>query len=362
MKIYAKETLGWNTFFQKQKEQFSEANLIDARVSAENKNNYILLVPQIGEIIAECTGKLFFSAQNPTELPKTGDWVQIQLFPDENKGLIHRIYPRKKTLSRKVAGNNTEAQIMATNIDKVFIVQGLDHNFNLNRLIRSVVLVEEASIQPIIVLNKADLIDQNDAGKKLKIVKQQLKNVPIVLVSALQRTGIENLMHYIKKGESIVFLGSSGAGKSTLVNALLGSDIVLTGAVRKQDDRGKHTTTRREIFILPQGGILVDTPGTRELQLISAAQGLESTFTNISDFAKECRYKDCTHTVETGCAVLEALETGDVSETQYQNFMKLQREDEYMKTRTDQKAFLEKKAKDKKLHKHIRNINKRRKF
>ena len=360
MKIYSKETLGWNTFFEEQKNQSEHGIFTAARVSAENKNNYLLLVPGLGEITAECTGKLMFSVDNGTELPKTGDWVSVQLFPDELKGVIHTVYKRQTSLGRKVAGKRTEEQIIATNIDIVFLVQGLDNNFNINRLFRTVVMVQEASIQPVIVLNKADIA--NDADAKLKLVQEQLKEVPVIMLSALQKTGIEQLKSYIKEGESIVFMGSSGAGKSTLINALSETNMALTGAVRSQDDRGKHTTTRREMFLLPEGGILIDTPGMREFQLYSASQGLESTFADITELADSCRYRDCTHTVEKGCAVLDALEEGDISEAQYDNFLKLQREDAYMKTRTDQKAFLEKKAKDKQLHKMIKNMNKKRKY
>jgi ribosome biogenesis GTPase len=358
MKNYTEEELGWNSFLENQLTGFPEA-FIAGRISAENKSNYHLLLPHIGEVTAECTGKLIFNASNQSELPKVGDWVLVQYFEDENKALIMELLERRNTLSRKVAGPVTKAQVMATHVDKALIVQGLDDNYNVNRLIRAVVLVRECGISPLIVLNKADLAD--DLELLLKPVREQLGNVKTIVLSALNDQGVEVLESEINAGETLVLIGSSGAGKSTLLNRLLGEHTATTGAVRAADAKGRHTTTRRELHILPNGGIIIDTPGTRELQLLSAKGALDETFGEIGELSATCRYSDCTHTVEAGCAVLEALDAGEIPEVAYENYLKLRNEDAYMETKTDQKARLEKKAQDKKLHKHIRSIYKSRK-
>jgi len=294
-------------------------------------------------------------------LPKTGDWVTIQYFEEEEKALIHDILPRRNTLSRKAAGIVTEEQVIATHVDKVLIVQGLDNNFNLNRLARTVVLVREAGITPIIILNKIDIAENAQAN--INLVKSQFKEEKVLAISALANENMNSLMQLVHRGETFVLMGSSGVGKSTLVNRLTGNLHAMTKSVREKDAKGRHTTTRREMYILPQGGILIDTPGTRELQLMAAKEGLEDTFDEISELATQCRFTDCSHESEKGCAVLQALESGEISEFAYNNFMKLKREDAYMEAKTNQKAFLQKKAKEKQLHKHIRSINKnRRKF
>ncbi len=358
MNTYTKENLGWNDFLESHIKNNTSPFSI-ARVAIENRNNYLLYAPGEGEALAECTGKLLFQANQATELPKTGDWVWFQKF-EENKGIIHAVFPRRKVLSRKVAGELTEEQIIATHVDKVLIVQGLDQNFNINRLLRSVVMVREAGITPIIILNKKD-IGENMATK-LEQVKKQLANVEVQAISALKNDGVDAVLNMLKSGETFVLMGSSGAGKSTLVNALMGKEIAATQQVRNQDSKGKHTTTRREMHLLPNGVILIDTPGMRELQLMSAKTSLDETFDDVGKLAEQCRFKDCTHTNEVGCAVLAALESDELSESSYQNYLKLKKEDAYMESRVSQKAYLEKKAKEKQLHKHIRSITKKRKF
>ena len=359
MNIYTKENLGWNDFLASQIKK-NDTPFSIARVASENRNNYVLYAPQIGEILAECTGKLLFLASQSAELPKTGDWVWFQYFEEENKGIIHEVFQRRNVLSRKVAGHLTEEQIIATHVDKALIVQGLDHNFNLNRLIRSVVLVREAGITPIIILNKKDIGE--NIPEKLQQINAQLPDVETMAISALNKDGLDILLGKLKVGETFVLMGSSGVGKSTLVNALIGKSVTATQEVRIQDSKGKHTTTRREMHLLPKGGILIDTPGMRELQLMSAKISLDQTFDDVGKLAEHCRFKDCSHTTEVGCAVLAALENSELSESSYKNYLKLKREDAYMESRVSQKAYLEKKAKDKQLHKHIRSITKKRKF
>ena len=359
MNKYAEEDLGWNSFLEQQLDSFPQG-LQKGRVSAENKTNYQLILPGIGEVKAECTGKLLYNAETKSELPKTGDWVLVQYFEDEQKALILDLFERQNVLSRKVAGDTTEEQVMASHVDKVLIVQGLDQNFNINRLIRSVVLVQEAGIAPIILLNKADLI--SDAEVKVAEVQAHFPKVPVLALSALLNEGMALVDDLMNAGETFVLLGSSGVGKSTLLNRLIGAEVMNTQSSRAADGKGRHTTTRREMHLLPNGSILIDTPGTRELQLMSAGEGLAMTFDQISELSQLCRYKDCSHEVEAGCAVLEALEEGSLSRVDYDNYLKLKGEDAYMESRSSQKAYLEKKARDKQLHKDIRSVYKDRKF
>lgn len=357
MKKYTKADLGWNPFLQNQLSAFPEA-FRPGRISAENKNNYQLLLPEVGELPAECTGKMLFNAYHKSDLPKVGDWVLVQYFEDENKALIMDMLERRNTLSRKAAGETTEEQVMATHVDRVLIVQGLDGNFNLNRLVRSVVLVRESGIVPVIVLNKIDLLDE--ISDKLKLIDQHLGGVQVIALSALNNQRLEALRNLIQPGETFVLMGSSGVGKSTLINQLVGEKLADTSGIREKDAKGKHTTTSREMYVLPEGGILIDTPGMRELQLLSAKNSLDDTFDQIIKLSAECRFKDCRHTVEVGCAVLEALDEGLILQQAYEHYLKLRNEDAYMEAKTDQKAYLEKKARDKKLHKEIRNISKKR--
>ena len=359
MTLYAEEDLGWNSYLEQQLDSFPQG-LQKGRIAAENKTNYKLLLPGIGEVSAECTGKLLYNAESKADLPKVGDWVLVQYFEDEQKALILELFERQKVLSRKVAGELTEEQVMAAHVDKVLIVQGLDQNFNINRLLRSVVLVREAGITPVIILNKADLVA--DASAKVDEVQQHVSNVQVMAMSAIQNQGIEQLTALMSAGETFVLLGSSGVGKSTLLNQLIGAEAMATGTTRTADDKGRHTTTRREMHLLPNGAILIDTPGTRELQLMSGAEGIAGTFDQIGQLAEECRFKDCSHTSEVGCAVLEALADGSLSEVEYENYLKLRSEDAYMESRSSQKAYLEKKAEQKRLHKEIRSVYKSRKF
>jgi len=359
MNQYSEEDLGWNSFLENQLENMP-TGLQTARISAENKTNYQLMLPGVGELNAECVGKILFNAESKSDLPKVGDWVMVQYFEDEQKALILERFDRQHTLSRKVAGHTTEEQVMAVHVDKVLIVQGLDANFNLNRLVRAVVLVSEGGIEPIIVLNKTDLVDEPQSF--VQKVKAHLPDVRVIALSALYDAHLDQLKSLINAGETFVLLGSSGVGKSTLLNQLTGNMTMATAASREKDAKGRHTTTRREMHLLPEGGILIDTPGTRELQLMSGAEGIANTFDQIGQLAADCRFKDCSHTSEVGCAVIDALDEGELDEVDYENYLKLRSEDAYMESRTSQKAFLEKKAKDKQLHKDIRSIYKTRKF
>lgn len=350
--------LGWNEFFEKQFQAYKNQRLVPARVAAENKQRYILFT-EGGEMTGEVTGKLLYSSETSAELPKTGDWVTVAIFEKEKKAIIHTVLERKSKLSRNAADRKTEEQIIATNIDLVFVVQGLDNNFNLRRLERYVVSILESRAEPIIVLNKIDLVEEPAVIKEK--VKEIIPGVQIILTNAIKGIGITNIKNILKVGQTGVFTGSSGVGKSSIINFLLGEQILRTNEVSNSVHKGKHTTARREMLIIPGGGIVIDTPGMREFQLWKAESGLNKIFDDIESIALKCRFTDCTHTSEKGCAVINALEEGIINQEKLNSYRKLQKEMDYLEEKQSKSAFLRRKEKEKKLHREIRQINKRRK-
>lgn len=352
------KNLGWDDFFQNQLKE--NESLIPGRISTENKTNYFVQT-EFGEIIGEVSGKLYFTAESKSELPKTGDWVLLDYFEDEKKGIIQKILERKTKLSRKAAGQRTEEQIFAANIDYVIIVHAIDESFNYNKLDRQLVAAYQSKAEPIVVLSKSDLCQNKSELLQTIRADHQVKMIP---TSTLTNEGIEELENIIESGKTYVLIGSSGAGKSTLINKLFGSEILKTQEVREADKKGKHTTTWRELIVLPQGGILIDNPGIRELQLWNAEEGLQNTFGEFAEFEEVCKYKDCTHTHEKGCAVLAALEKGEVSKERYDNYIKMRKELEYLETKQNDPSAIIRKKKWKNIHqgmdlfyKHIKDKN-----
>ncbi len=296
-----------------------------ARVTAENRGNWT-----IGTVSGELLGVILRNFTRSNLLPKVGDWVVYKSLPDKERVLIEKVLPRFSQLSRKdpKPGEAVEEQVLAVNVDKVFLVQGLDNNFNLNRLERYLVAVQQAGAEPAIVLNKTD------AAQGLDDLKQEagerLPGIKIFFVSAKTGAGMKELKDSLGLGETVVFLGSSGVGKSTLINWLLSSLVQETKEVRGKDSKGRHTTTRREMFILPGGGIVIDTPGMRELQLWAGKEAVTETFEDIRKLIRNCRFADCTHGDKAkGCAVRQALENGELAEERYNSFIKLLKETEF---------------------------------
>lgn len=344
-------SLGWNEFFENHFKQYKQQGFEVGRVAIENKTNY-QIITEYGEAIGEVSGKLLFVSESQSELPKVGDWVVISLFDENTKAVIHEVLPRRTKISRKGADRKTTEQVIAANIDTVFIVQALDDNFNINRLARYLVTVNQSGAKPVVILNKSDLC--NDVPDKISEMKKFDTDLEIFAVSASNNSGIEKLKESINKGETIAFVGSSGVGKSTLINVLLGSDKLKTNTIRENDSRGKHTTTRRELIVLQDGGILIDTPGMRELGLWNAENGLSQTFSEFEEYAAQCRFADCTHTHETGCAVLQAVKDGTITQQQYNNYLKLRKELKYLERKQDKFAELEEKKKWKNIGKEIK--------
>ncbi|HMB90938.1 MAG TPA: ribosome small subunit-dependent GTPase A [Rhodothermales bacterium] len=344
---------GWTADLADHFDQLAHDSLLPARVVRQDRQQY--LVRSCARMhTAFLLGKMQYATSDPSRMPAVGDWAAIEAFDDE-QAIIHAVLPRFSAFMRKEAGGRTRQQVIAANIDTVFLVSGLDHDFNLRRIERYLVQAASSGATPVIVLNKADLCD--DVAARLAEVQQVASGVAVIVLSAQSGEGVEHLQAHIAPGQTIAVLGSSGVGKSTLVNRLLGADRQVTGAVREDDSRGRHTTSHRELFLLPEGGILIDTPGLRELQLWADASSLDATFVDIEALAAACRFKDCSHEVEPGCAVQEALATGDLDAERFQSYLKLRREIRYLDQRQDEVARAQAKQREKQFGKLVKKIN-----
>ena len=327
--------LGWNTFFEKTFEPYRAIGYFAARIAQENRTNYVVLCEN-GELLAELSGKFRFEADSNGKYPTVGDWAAISIVPNENRAIIHVLMPRQSAFIRKEAGVQTEEQVVAANIDTVFIVQGLDGNFNLRRIERYLTLAWESGAVPVILLNKSDLCQELDV--RVGEIESMAIGVAVHSISAIDGTGFEKLEKYLIGGKTAAFLGSSGVGKSSIINRLLGEERLNTGKVSDADSRGRHTTTYRQMIVLPDGGIVIDTPGMRELQVWGDDEGLRQAFDDIEELATECRFRDCAHQSEPGCAVLAAISDCRLDGERYQSYLKLKRELRYLAARQSMKA------------------------
>ncbi len=338
--------LGWNEELEKHFAEYKETGYSVGRVGLEHKRLYRIFTEN-GELLGEVSGKFRFNANGREDYPSVGDWVVISARPEEGKATIHAVLPRFSKFSRKLAGETTEEQIVAANVDTVFLVNALNNDFNLRRIERYLVMAWESGATPVIVLSKADLCD--DVEEKLAEVESVAFGVPTYVVSAQTGEGLEPLLEYLTVGKTVALLGSSGAGKSTLTNFFIGQEKQLVQEVRTGDDRGKHTTTHRELMVLPNGGLIIDTPGMRELQLWEADDATEQVFHDIHELEDQCRFRDCTHGTEPGCAVKEAIEDGTLTQGRFDSYRKLQKELAYIARKEDIRAQLAEKAKWKKI-------------
>lgn len=342
------KSLGYNQTIEEQFLPFKNQNqeYVIGRVALEHKRTYRLLT-EYGELLAEVSGKLRFDALGREDFPAVGDWCVLKARPDEGRATIISILPRKSKFSRKVAGKTTDEQIVATNIDTVFLVNALNQDFNVRRIERYLLATWESGANPVIVLNKADLCQ--DIEKKVTEVESVALGVPIIVISCEEGKGVEKLEQFLSQGQTVALLGSSGVGKSTLTNLLVGRDLQEVQDVRLGDDRGRHTTTARELIVIPNKGVLIDTPGMRELQLWEADQGIDHSFRDIEELAEKCQYRDCSHEKEPNCAVKNAIETSVLDQKRYNNYVKLQKELAYVERKSNMKAQLEEKKKWKKI-------------
>ena len=330
--MYQLSTLGFGPFFEKQLALLGRGDVFPARVAAEHRGAYEVWAYN-GAWTAELAGRLR-SALDPSELPGVGDWVLLRELPEEDRtAMIDGVLERRTLFTRGSAGKDVRTQVIAANVDVVFAVCGLDMDFNLRRIQRYLARIWASGAQPAVVLNKADLC-QNPAERVLE-VESEAPGVPVFLISALHSEGLDALKGCIRDGVTVALVGSSGAGKSTLVNALLGENRMATGEVRSSDSRGRHVTTHRQLVLLPGGGLLLDTPGMRELQLVDD-EGLDSVFQDIAELASSCRYRDCSHVSEPGCAVREAVASGELPAHRLEHYLKLEKEAQSYALRQDE--------------------------
>ena len=325
------QELGWNDHFDHHFQQYRSAGLIPARVIEEHRDRYSIL-DENGDSRAEVSGRLQFTAFGRADYPAVGDWVAASDATNDGARIIHAVLPRLTTFSRKAvlaggtasSGGRTDEQVLATNIDTVFLVSGLDHDFNIRRIERYLAVAWESGSRPVVLLNKADICE--DVASHISVVAASAPAVAVFPISAATGDGIEQLRQFLPTGQTVALLGSSGVGKSTIINRLLGEERQDTGGVRLDDSKGRHTTTRRELIVIPGGGMVIDTPGMRVLKLWGDESGLSRSFQDIETLMASCRFADCGHNSEPGCAVQRAIEAGELEPGRLQNYLKLQRE------------------------------------
>jgi ribosome biogenesis GTPase len=343
----------WNELFEKYRRQGCEPG----RISGQDQQRYDVRDGN-GESVAEVSGRFRHEATGAADFPAVGDWVALRAASaHEGPRTIVGVLPRRTAFVRRGAGETTEAQVVAANIDTAFVVVGLDGDFNVRRIERYLATAWDGGASPVVVLNKADLADDLDA--RIAEVEAVAAGTPVVAVSATEVRAIESLAPWLAAGRTVALLGSSGVGKSTLVNVLLGETKQRTGPVREWDSRGRHTTTRRELVELPGGAWLIDTPGIRQLQLWADEDSLDTSFPEIAELAARCRFRDCHHVAEPGCAVLEAAGSGVLPADRLASWRKLQREVVWLAIRQDQRLRLEQEARWRTIHRAQRQHTKR---
>ncbi|MHC1705270.1 MAG: ribosome small subunit-dependent GTPase A [Tenuifilaceae bacterium] len=328
------------------------------RVITEHKERYTILSDS-GEFDAEITGNMRFTAKDRSDFPAVGDWVAFSSY-DTNFAIIHKIFPRKSIIERQSIGHFGEIQIIAANIDFALIIQAVDRDFNINRVERYLTICYSAKVQPIIILSKTDLIGQLELERLIADMKSRVKEVPVIPISNQSKNGFEKLDDLLFKGKTYCFLGSSGVGKSTLINNLIGQEFLKTSNISSSTNKGRHTTSRRELNIIENGSILIDNPGMKEVGIADTSDGLEVTFDEIIQISRNCRFPDCTHTQEKGCAVIAAVEDGTIDAAFYENYHKMEREKNRFIT-----SIADKRKKDKefgKLCKEVMKYKKKNKF
>lgn len=349
------EDIGYNNDLESYRKDQKLDSFEVGRVISEHKERYIVKTPE-NEFEAEILGNLRFTAKSRSDFPAVGDWVAISEY-DSDKLLIHAVFPRKSIIERQAVGKLGQKQIIATNIDYAFIVQAVDRDFNINRIERYLTICHAAKVKPIVILNKIDLINEAELLKLISKVQERVKQVPVIAISNKTQKGIEGLKEYIVKGKTYCLLGSSGVGKSTLLNNLSGRQLMKTNAISTSTSKGRHVTSHRELLVLENGGILIDNPGMREVGIADSTGGLEVTFETIIKLSEDCKYKDCSHTTEDNCAVLLAVESGEIDKSSYENYLKMEREKEHFES-----TVAEKRKKDKSFGKMIKHYEKRRKL
>ncbi len=349
MSFEALVKFGWSEHFAKHFQPLIEKGYLPGRVSYQNQHLYRVYTEQ-GEVLAEAAGKIRYEAESSEDLPAVGDWVALRLRPQEGNARIQSLLPRRSKFARKTTGTKTEAQIVGANIDTIFLVTSLNQDFNPRRLERYLTTIWESGARPVIVLNKSDLCqDEAEISTHIAGAQDIAFSAPVLAVSAKAEKGIDALLAYCVEGQTIALIGTSGVGKSTIINKLLGFERQAVKAVRAHDDRGQHTTRHRELVLLPTGGLVLDTPGMRELQLWEADSGIGTTFDDIEVIAADCSFRDCQHQREPRCAVQAALQAGTLDAARFENYTKMQKELRHLALRQDDLARRQEQKKWKKL-------------
>jgi ribosome biogenesis GTPase len=323
------------------------------RVTQEHRERYTVSTGE-NEYDAEITGNLRFTASSRADFPAVGDWVTMTVH--ESLAFIHKILPRKSILERQTVGKKGEKQIIATNVDCAFIMQSIDYNFNINRLERYLTICYSTDIEPVMIISKIDLSPEKEIQQAIQSLEKRDRKVKYILLDNTTRKGLDQILGFLQKGKTYCIVGSSGVGKSTLINNLLKRDIQETKEISQSTNKGKHTTARRELFILENGAILIDTPGMKELGIGDSLEGIQTTFQEIHSLALICKYPDCKHINEKGCAVLDSMEKGNIDKVSLENYQKMLREQERF-----QATVAEKRKKDKQFGKMAKEVLKEKK-
>lgn len=342
------EDLGYNEKLDKFRLENNLSNLDIGRVTAQYKERYTVRTVN-GEFEAEITGNMRYSAKDSEDFPAVGDWVTLVSY-DENFAIINKVLPRSSLIKRQAAGEYSEIQVIAANVDYAFIIQAADRDFNINRLERYLTICYASGVIPIIILSKTDLISDQKISELSGGIRKRITNVPVIFLSNKTKAGYDTLKATIERGKTYCMLGSSGVGKSSLLNNLSGKKAMQTGTISLSTKKGKHVTSHRELFILENGGILIDNPGMREVGITDTPGGLDATFDIIARYSHQCKYKDCSHIHEAGCAVLEAVEKGEIDRASYANYLKMRKEKAHFES-----TVAEKRKKEKEFGKIIKN-------
>jgi ribosome biogenesis GTPase / thiamine phosphate phosphatase len=345
------EDIGYNEKLEKFRIKNNLRGFEPGRVFAEHKEKYIVKTAS-DEFQAEITGNMRFNAKSRIDFPAVGDWVALATY-DSGIAIIHQILPRFSIIKRQAVGQFGEIQVIAANIDYALLIQAVDRDYNINRLERYLTICNSSNVKPVIVLTKTDLKNELQINEITNNINARIKNVQVIAVSNKTLDGYEEIRNFIRKGNTYCMLGSSGAGKSTLLNNLSGKTIMRTDALSQSTNKGRHVTSHRELIILENGGILIDNPGMREVGIADTENGLEITFDAIARLSQSCKFKDCTHTTEIGCRVLEAVEKGEISISFYENYLKMEKEKAHFES-----SVAEKRKRDKEFGKMVRNYKK----
>ena len=321
-----------------------------ARVVAVHKESYTISNGE-SDILAELVGKLIFSASSPTDYPAVGDWVLVSFYDENTFAIIHEVVSRESLLKRKIPGKKVDFQLIAANIDMAFIVQSLNENFNIRRLERYLVVVNESNIQPTVLLSKSDLLAPEDIANRINEIQKVMPDLQVIPFSNENESGLNSVRENMQPGLTYCLLGSSGVGKTTLINNLIGQSTYKTEAVSKKESKGRHTTTSRELIQLSSGAMLIDTPGMRELGNMSVDAGMDETFSEIVALSQSCKFNNCSHTKEKGCAILAAINAGELSEQRFKSYTKMKSESAF-----NEMSYSEKRKKDKDFGKMIKSV------